>query len=288
VLDTTTPIRREDGTLYRLGGVAKDITPQREAEAARRRLEAQLVQAHKLEALGTLAAGIAHNFNNALAVIIGNVDLARAGGLDNRPLVEECLEMVVGASERAKTLVRQILTFGRQHATELRAEDLGPLVSSAVELLRSALPGHVQMTVRIDPGTPTVFVDGAQIQQVVANLATNAADTMSDRDGLIELMVDRFEATAELVQAEPDLVVGPYARITVSDNGAGMDERTRRRLFEPFFTTKEPSGTGLGLSVVHGVMARHGGTIRVRSELGAGSRFELYFPARTLPPITDV
>jgi signal transduction histidine kinase len=287
ILDTTTPIRRGDGTLYRLGGVARDITAQRQADAARRRLEAELAQAHRMEAIGALAGGIAHNFNNALAVIIGNVDLARVAGLDNRPLLEECLDMVTTAGARAQALVQQLLTFARQNHAPLRPEHLGPLVESAAEHLRPALPSQVRLVIRVDPDTPAVFADATQIRQVVENLVTNAVQAIDERDGCIEVALDRFDARVQSVQTEPDMVVGPYARLSVTDSGPGMDEVTKRRLFEPFFTTAEPANTvGLGLSVVHGIIKRHGGTIRVWSEPGLGTRMDLYFPARSLadPP----
>jgi len=284
ILDTTTPIRREDGTLYRMGGVATDITTQRQADLTRRRLETQLAQAHKMEAIGTLAAGVAHNFNNALTVIIGNAELAREIGAGDRLALEECLGMVRRASERAKALVQQLLTFARQNTTELRPENLGPVVARAVDAVLSALPPFVQVTVRVDPDLPSVLADTAQIEQVIAHLVTNAAQAMQGRPGRIETVLERFDATPEFVRAEPDLVVGPYARLIVIDNGPGMDELTKRRLFEPFFTTGEPATTvGLGLSVVHGVTKRHGGAIRVWSEPAGGTRFELYFPARDLP-----
>jgi PAS domain S-box-containing protein len=289
VLDTMTPIRRDDGTLYRLGGIAKDITTERQAELTRRRLETQLVQAHKMEAIGTLAAGIAHNFSNALTVIIANAQLAGITGIDNRQALEECLDMVKGASARAQTLVQQLAIFARQSATVLRPENLGPVVEAAVDTIRPTLPPLVQLSVRVEPDTPSVLADVTQIQQVVTNLVTNAAQAMQGSAGRIEVVLERFDATPEFVQAELEFVVGPYARLTVSDGGSGMEDTTKRHLFEPFFTTGEPATTsGLGLSVVHGVIKRHGGAIRVWSEERAGTRLDLYFPVRDVPLSHDV
>lgn len=284
ILSTTTAIRRDDGTVYRVGGVAKDITSDRDAELTRRSLEGQLAQAHKMEAIRVLTAGIAHHLNNALTVIIGGAELARLEGPADAAALGRHLGMVLEASAGAQALVQQLRTFARQSATELCWEDLGPVVTRAAEGLRPTLPPLVELTVYIDAGVPSVLADVMQVEQALANLVTNATEALDGQAGRIDVQLERFDAIPELVQVEPDFVVGPYTRLSVADNGAGIEESTRKRLFDPFFTTGDmATASGLGLSVVHGVIARHGGVIRVQSDRGIGTRVDLYFPARELP-----
>jgi PAS domain S-box-containing protein len=278
ILDTVTPIRNPQGRVYRVGGVAKDITARRDTDDARRHLEAQRQHAQRMEAMGTLASGIAHDFSNALSVIIGNTQVAqRLAPAD--PAVRDCLDAVLTASARAHALIRQMLTFARAPAGERRAVSLGPIVQEATRLLQATLPTTVQIALTIDPDAPIVLADPTQILQVVINLVSNAAQAVAGH-ATVEIAVGQLDVSSERVQFEPDLAVGSYAMISVTDRGSGMDDTTRRRVFEPFFTTKAPGeGTGLGLSVVHGIVTGHGGRIRVQSEPGVGSRFEVYFPA---------
>lgn len=290
LLDTVTPVKDQHGRVYRLGGVAKDITARREADEARRRLEFQLMDAQKLETMATLASGIAHNVNNALAIIVGNSEIARRLAPAD-PAVRQSLDAVLTACAQARTFVQRMDTFARPRAGERRPLSLGPIVQEIAGLLEATLPAGVLIAVTVDPDTPAVLADAAEIRQIVLSLVSNAVQAVT-LPSTVEIAVRRFDASPDLVRSEPDILAGPYATISVTDRGAGMDEMTKRRVFEPFFTTKAPSeGTGLGLSVVHGIVTRRRGRIRVWSERGVGSRFDVYLPslpvAAAMPDLSD-
>ena len=251
-------------------GFVEDITERKAGEAARTALEAQLRESQKMDALGTLAGGVAHDFNNALAVIIGNTELVLQDvGPEHAAL--ESLEEIGKASRRAKALVQQILAFGRRQTTERKVISLAPIVQEAAKFLRSTIPAGVSLNVACAPDAPTVLADATQIEQVLINLGGNAWHAIEgqERAGLIEI---RLEA-----EVRNSL---HFAVLTVSDNGQGMDEATRARIFEPFFTTKAvDKGTGLGLSVVYGIAQAHEAGIEVRSTPGEGTAFIIRFVA---------
>lgn len=256
-----------------------DITERVHAEADRNQLEAQLLEAQKMEAIGTLAGGIAHDFNNILGAIIGNAVLARQDvGAGHRALVS--LDEIYKASQRAKDLVQQILTFSRKQPQQLQIRPLGPVVEDAVKLLRSTLPAGVELAASISDIPLYVHADATQIQQVLLNLCTNAWHAMDGRAGRIEIGLETVALDAAAVSTLPGLQAGPHVCLSVSDNGCGMDAATQARIFEPFFTTKAVNrGTGLGLSVVHGIVKAHHGAISLESVPGAGTTFRIYFPA---------
>jgi CheY-like chemotaxis protein len=232
-----------------------------------------------MEAIGTLAGGIAHDFNNILSAIIGYASLAQMD-LEDPSALRESLAQVLKAGERAKELVSQILSFSRPHKQERRPLRLQPVVKEALKLLRSILPATIEIVCRIEDTAPLVLAEPTQIHQVLMNLCTNAAHAIGAVPGRLEVILAAAEVDTATAQAHPDLRAGPYARLTVSDTGHGMDAATLKRIFEPFFTTKPPEeGTGLGLALVHGIMLDHEGAIRVTSEPGHGTAFELYFPA---------
>ena len=266
------PVRDSSGKLYRLVGVATDITDHR-------KLEGQFRQAQKMEAIGTLAGGIAHDFNNILSAIIGYTELAK---LDtDAPPVLAGLDEILRACQRAGDLVRQILTFSRQQEPRRRPIQLWPVIDEATKLLRAALPSTIQFKIEHSDDVPTVLADPTQIHQVVMNLCTNAAHAMKDHPGRLGVKLERFEADAEFVKLHQGTRPGGYARLMISDSGHGMDQATLDRIYEPFFTTKSPGeGTGLGLSVVHGIVQNHEGVITVYSRAGEGTVFHLYFPAQ--------
>jgi signal transduction histidine kinase/ActR/RegA family two-component response regulator len=229
----------------------------------------QLRQSQKMEAIGTLAGGIAHDFNNILAAVLGNVSLAQ-DTLDPGHPAQQRLAQIRTASGRARSLVQQIVTFSRQQPQELVVQPLRPLLEETVTLLRSTLPALVELQTQFTDRPLFIGADATQFQQVLMNLCTNAWHAMQGSTGRI---VIGLAATA------PEAGPAAQAHVWVSDNGSGMDEATRQRAFEPFFTTKPVGqGTGLGLSVVHGIVASHGGRITVSSTPGQGSRFDLYFP----------
>ena len=255
-----------------------DVTRQRLAEASRTELEAQLRESQKMEAIGTLAGGIAHDFNNILAAILGNASLAEEH-LGPRHPARESLLHINQAAVRARSLVQQILAFSRRQPHQLTAQPLRPLIEESVRLLRSILPAMVALEVRLEDRPLRVAADGTQLQQVVMNLCTNAWHALGGRAGRIELGLDSVDLDAEAAQRLGGISAGRFAHLWVGDDGSGMDEATRRHVFEPFFTTKPVGqGTGLGLSVVHGIVATHRGAIAVRSSPGQGTHFDLYFP----------
>ncbi len=250
-----------------------------QTEAARLSLEDQLRESQKMEAIGTLAGGIAHDFNNILGAILGNAELARQDSGANASILES-LEEIRKAGHRAKDLIKQILSFSRRDPPLRSVIMLAPVVEESGRFLRTSLPPRVSIAFSFAPDTPAVLADPTHVGQVVLNLGTNAAHAMQGRSGLISIAVDGVTIDEVAARAHADLHPGRYARITVGDTGEGMDAATLQRVFEPFFTTKPVgTGTGLGLSVVHGIMSAHNGAILVRSEPGKGSTFELYFPA---------
>ena len=267
-------------------GVITDVTEIKRIEAARAHLEAQLRESQKMEALGTLAGGVAHDFNNILAAIMGNAELARQDVGPGHAALES-LQEILTASRRAKELVQQILAFGRRQAHERRVMSLAPVVEESVRLLRSTLPAGVGLSVECAPDTPAVLADATQVEQVLLNLCGNAWQAMEGqkRPALIEIRLDAYDhapGKARSVQAA-DFGGAPrsgrYACLTVRDTGPGMDPETRARIFEPFFTTKPAGkGTGLGLAVVHSVVQEHGASIDVESVPGEGTTFRICFP----------
>lgn len=289
-------IARCSGEMLEVGGrpcllnTIEDVTDQRRAEEVRAALEAQLRQTQKLEALGQLAGGIAHDFNNILTGIFAYSELAALDAgqpADVRRHVEEIRK----AANRAKDLVRQILAFSRQQVQERVPVRLHPVVSEAVEFLRSSLPKTLEIDARIDPRAPVVLADTTQVHQVVMNLCTNAAHAMRHRPGRLTVVLEGVQLDASGCEAAPGLQPGRYARLVVMDTGHGMTPEVIKRIFEPFYTTKEQGeGTGLGLAVVHGVAESHDGAVGVRSRENEGSAFEVYFPefvGLSLPAIAE-
>ncbi len=263
--------------------VAEDITAKKKAQEERNRLENQLRQAQKMESIGTLAGGVAHDFNNILAAIIPNAHLAKADARDNES-VQECLDEILAASERARRLVQQILAFSRCSPQERRPMQLEPLVKEGLKLLRSALPTTIDITTKIQPGLPAVVADPTQMHQVLVNLGTNAGHAMRDRPGNLEVQLALFTIDAHSPPSEPQLPPGEYVRLSVGDNGHGISEENLKRIFEPFFTTKtKEEGTGLGLAVVHGIVHDHQGAIQVYSKADRGTVFHIYLPACSAP-----
>ncbi|HSI09797.1 MAG TPA: PAS domain S-box protein [Rariglobus sp.] len=276
VHDRGFPVRDEQGHIYRLVGTAEDITENR-------RLQTQFFQAQKMEAIGTLAGGIAHDFNNILGGIIGYTELARMRTKDD-PRTTEYLDAVFLAGRRAVDLVRQILAFSRHQEHQKSIVQLRHLVAESMQLLRATVPTTIEFDLHLTKADP-VMADPSQIHQIVLNLCTNAVHAMKDRPGRLEVRLDDCRVDEALAATLPPLRPGPHVRLTVADTGCGMPATVVNRIFEPFFTTKAPGeGTGLGLSVVHGIMQSHDGAVSVQSQPGAGTRFTLYFPAR---PQTD-
>jgi len=266
------PWRDSHGAIGGIVVMAEDIT-------ARKQIEEQQVRSQKLEALGTLAGGIAHDFNNILLAISGNAQLSLADLPPDDPN-RESLEEIAKASARAAALVRRILGFSRPQEQRIETVHLGPVVEEALKLLRATLPAMIEIRTTSCPELPPVAADSSQIHQVLMNLVTNAAQAIGDGVGLIEVGLDVTDVTAETAGMSPELREGRYCTVSISDNGCGMDPATQDRVFDPFFTTKSGSGgTGLGLSVVHGIMKSHHAAVTVESQPGKGTTFRLHFPA---------
>jgi len=274
---TISPVRDAGGTIVNYVAVKRDVTREM-------RLEARINQAQKMESIGQLAGGIAHDFNNILACIMGYLDLAKLAAAKN-PDLQDYLEQIAKASDRAVDLVRQILTFSRQNNPERKLIKLNHVVLEALKLLRASLPANIRIITELTE-TPTVLADASAIHQVIMNLGTNAWHAMRDKPGTLKVEMGVLDVDENVVNKNPDLHPGRYVQLSVSDTGCGMDHATLEHIFEPFFTTKaQGEGTGLGLSVVHGIMKTHDGGISVYSELGVGTAFHLYFPVFTTEPV---
>ena len=266
----------DNGKVTGMVGLMLDITERNRAEAERQKMEAKLVQAQKMESIGTLAGGIAHDFNNILAAILGYTELALLE-IDETHPIHDHLETVLASGNRARDLVRQILTFSRQSEHEKKPLLMAPIVKEALKLLRASVPTTIDFQVDICPDCGHINGDPIQIHQVVMNLCTNAYHAMREHGGRLSVSLKRVTEPAEMKQR--DLPPGSWLRLTVADTGKGMDEETLERIFEPYFTTKKQGeGTGLGLAVVHGIVMDHEGRIFVESAPGRGTTFTLYFP----------
>jgi PAS domain S-box-containing protein len=271
-------IRNNEGKIISITGLAQDITEQKLADEERKIYEARLMRAQKLEAIGTLAGGIAHDFNNILSAIIGYSELAEDDLPADSP-AHESIKEVIKAGDRAKDLVKQILTFSRQMETERRPVKAHLIIKEALKLLRSSIPSTITITESIDPSSGTVFADPTQIHQVIMNLCTNAYHAMLPDGGNLTVSLKQVYLDSEFISTHPPLSDGLHLSLIVSDTGSGMDQETMKRIFDPFFTTKEKGkGTGLGLATVHGIVTELGGTIIVSSFIGKGSSFEVYLP----------
>jgi len=257
----------DEGRLIRRYGTLQDITELRVAERRERELERQLLHSQKLEALGTLAGGIAHDLNNTLTPIMALSKVA-ARRLEPGDALRANLETIFTASEQARDLVKRVLAFSRRDKVDKKPTSLSIVVTDALKLLCATIPSSIQLESRIGDA-PAILADASQIQQVVTNLVMNAAQAIGNGMGVITVVLERASA----------LPYGEAIKLSVIDNGKGMDEATRLRIFEPFFTTKEVGqGTGLGLSIIDGIVTDHGGRIEVESELGRGTRFDVHFP----------
>ena len=275
----STPRRLPDGhTLW--DGFLIDTTERRHAEEERIRLEAQLRESQKMQALGVLAGGVAHDFNNILAAIKGNTRLAIEDLPANHPL-QRSLAEIEQASARAVELVRRILTFSRRQEPVRKILQLETVIEEALGLLRATLSSTIEVRTDFPAGLPAVSADASQIHQTILNLGANAAQAMGGQHGgRLDLRLEATTVDAALARTCSDLHEGRYVRLSITDTGPGMDRATLERIFEPFFTTKPAGqGTGLGLSMVHGIMQNHEGAITVDSVLGEGTTFHLYFPA---------
>ena len=258
-------------------GIVRDISERVREKTEMEALQAQLRHSQKMEAIGTLAGGIAHDFNNILAAIMGYTELAllevKEGSL------RDTLIEVRRASGRAKDLVAHILAFSRQGEMARTSVNVAPIVKETLKMLRASLPTTIEIKQTMEQDIGKILADPTQIHQVLMNLCTNAAHAMREAGGVLEIGLSQVHLDEEPVLRTFALAPGNYLRLTVRDTGLGIDSRIIDRIFDPFFTTKtRGEGTGLGLSVVHGIVISHGGAIEVQSLPGQGTSFALYFP----------
>ena len=276
---TLDPLPGEDGQLAGAVHVVSDVTARRRAEQEREELEAQLRQAHKMEAVGLLAGGVAHDFNNLLTVILGNAQLGLAQVQPNEPPYEE-LANIERTSQRAAALTQQLLAFGRRRLLQPEALDVNHLVGELRKMLERVIGEHIELRMDLAPDLPAVQGDAGALEQVLMNLVLNARDALPE-GGCITIATAPVTLDTAFCNTHPEATPGTYVRLSVTDTGTGMSESTRQHLFEPFFTTKERGkGTGLGLAVVHGIVKQHKGLIEVSSQLGQGTRVEICLPAQ--------
>ncbi|MCJ7539742.1 MAG: response regulator [Desulfobacterales bacterium] len=271
-------IRAREASLHAMNKeLQQEIIERKQAEQDKKKFEIQLRQAHKMEAIGTLTGGIAHDFNNILGIIIGNTELA----LDDIPEWSPAhlnLEEIRKASLRAKDVVRQLLSFSRQTDQERKPIKLVPVIQDAIKLLRVTIPMSVDIRQNIDDTSDTIFADLTQIHQLMLNLCTNAAHAMEDTGGILEIGIKNVVLDEVSAALYPDLTTGEYVKLTISDTGPGINPEIRNRIFDPYFTTKDVGkGTGMGLSVVHGIVKSHGGVIIIDSELERGTTVSIFF-----------
>lgn len=277
----------EKGQAVAAQGMARDISERLRIEGEKARLEEQIQRNQRLESIGRLAGGVAHDLNNLLSPILGYTELL----LDDPTVPPHCRESlgeIAHAGERARDLVAQLLAFGRRQLLEFRPIDLNDILSRFSNLLRRAIRENVEIVLLPAPELPLVQADAGQLEQVVMNLAVNAQDAMP-QGGILTIETAVTDLDEEYARTHESVVPGQYVMLAVSDTGGGMDTTTAARIFEPFFTTKEKGkGTGLGLATVYGVVRQHGGCIWVYSEPQCGATFKVYLPVSgQTPPAAD-
>ncbi len=285
--------RKKDGTVFPVGihanrvwrgqtpigvrGILIDLTAARRAEEEKLKLEAQLQQAQKMEAIGALAGGIAHDFNNILSAIIGYTELAALNDASAACAAE--LNQALIAANRAKDLVKQILAFSRQTDEERAPVKVGAVVKEAIKFLRATIPSTIEIKIRIPEASGAVLANSVELHQIIMNLCTNAVHAIGEHGGVLEVDVQNIEIDQTQKKDFIELDTGAFVRLSVKDTGYGMTPDVLERIFDPYFTTKEKGvGTGLGLAVVHGIVAKSGGAIKVKSTPGLGTTFHVYLP----------
>ncbi len=272
------PYLDKDGNIIGLIGIARDITQYKKTEKEKEALESELRQSHKMEAVGTLAGGIAHDFNNILAAIMGYSEMI-GFELSEDSAEKQYIAEVMKASNRAKNLVKQILAFSRKSEQSRSPVQFQIVLKEALQLLRASIPTTIEIKSEIEGDCGDIYADATQIHQVIMNICTNAAQAMDDKGGVMTVTLNQKELSKDSIQNEPHLKLGRYIRFSVQDTGMGIEKDIEERIFDPYFTTKEiGKGSGMGLSVVHGIVKNHDGIITVESILGKGTVFNVYFP----------
>ncbi|MDA8431532.1 MAG: PAS domain S-box protein, partial [Nitrospiraceae bacterium] len=267
---TVSPVRDAAGKIVGASTIARDVTE-------RKKLEDQLRHAQKMEAVGTLASGIAHDFNNILSAVIGYADLLLLKMAEGDPMRRDA-EEILAAADRATQLARSLLAFSRKQEMHPRRVDLNGLICGVEKFLGRVIGEDIELKTALSEEPLDVKADSGHMEQVLMNIAVNARDAMPD-GGRLAIETRRIDLDEDFVKLHGYGSPGPYALLSLTDSGSGMDEETAKRIFEPFFTTKEPGkGTGLGLAIAYGIIKQHGGCINVYSEPGEGTTFRIYLP----------
>ena len=277
IRDVVSVISGSDGPV-KLLGFMQDVSAQKKIEQEKASLESRLNQAQKMEAIGTLAGGIAHDFNNILSVILGYAGMAKEDAPPESSLSQD-LERILGAGERAKDLVRQILAFSRHSQIERMTLSPQPILKESLKMLRASIPTTITIVDNIRPNCGCLDADPTQLHQILMNLCTNAYHAMEENGGTMTIELKTAERLPADFTVPQGLTSTDFLELTVSDTGCGIPPAVIDKIFEPYFTTKEVGkGTGMGLSITYGIVHDYGGTIYVESELGRGTAFHLYFP----------
>ncbi|WP_051308895.1 PAS domain-containing hybrid sensor histidine kinase/response regulator [Desulfogranum japonicum] len=269
---SSAPVLDSNGHIKRIVHIAKDITSQK-------KVEKKLFQTSKMEAIGTLAGGVAHDFNNILTVIMGYSELIKYAIPPDQKRTNGYIDYVISASTRAKELIQQILTFSRTGNEKKAPFNLSEVIIEGLNLLHASVPSTVVLCEEIDVDAGYIMGDETKIQQVLINLCINAVQAMADEKGTLTIKLKQVMLTKKELPDQENFFPGPFIELSVSDTGQGIDPKIIEKIFDPYFTTKKfGQGSGLGLSLVHGVVLSSGGFIKVKSELGSGTTFEIFFP----------
>ena len=274
------PVKDHEGLITHYVAVKRDIT-------ADIQLREQVEQSQKMEAIGTLAGGIAHDFNNILSGIVGFIEISRDNIADGLPVTDELTD-IMQLAQRAKELTRQILTFSRKSSADIRPLRIPPILEECLKMLRATLPATIEIQQKIAADCGGVLAHPVQMQQLIMNLCTNAADEMRACGGVMTVTLTETSVKEEMHSYDFTISPGSYLSLSVGDTGAGIRPEHIKRIFDPFFTTKEPEqGTGMGLSVVHGIVRNHGGAVTVDSAPGRGTVFTVLLPLVETTPATN-
>jgi PAS domain S-box-containing protein len=283
VRDRAYPLRNDEGQVFQVVGIAQDITERKQAEETRKKLETQLRHVQKMQAVGQLAAGVAHDINSLLMVILGNAELAQAnlhrGGRETLQRTGAALEQIQDAVQRGKSVIQKLLTFGRAKPRHIRPTNLNELIADMEQMLNRLISKDITVDLSRAPDLKQCSVDAGLIEQVILNLVLNARDAIPDA-GTITVRAENAVVNGAALAKYSRLDPGAYVMLSVSDTGVGMDGETVERIFEPFFSTKPmDKGSGLGLAIVYGIVEQAGGHVSVESTPGVGTTFRIYFPA---------
>ncbi|OGX10357.1 MAG: hypothetical protein A2Y06_03560 [Omnitrophica WOR_2 bacterium GWA2_37_7] len=278
IVTTGVPILDPEGKMVGYRGVNRDITKTKQASDEKENLQRQLLQSQKMESIGTMASGIAHNFNNILATIRGYTEMA-LDDTDQNSRTHSDLQKVIKGVISAQKLAQQMLIYSRSYKEEAQNIAISPVIKEVLSMFKASVKGAIEIRENIDNNCGYVLADSNQIQHVILNICTNSVHSMNKPNGFIEISLSRISIDVGLASRHKDLKEGDYVKISIEDNGHGIDKDTLDRVFEPFFTTKEVGkGTGLGLSMVQGIIKSYNGEITVESEVGKGTIFTIYLP----------